>query len=104
AAVVNKIDIAEAVNADVDAMTADVNEVNPDMPTFETSAEHGDGLDELSTYVQDIRDGGHHRDHGHGHEHTHEHGGSHDHEHEGHHHSHDHEHADHEHPPATEDE
>jgi len=118
AAVVNKVDIAEAVDADVDAMTADVNEVNPDMPTFETSAKHGDGLDDLSAYVEAIRDGGHHRDHGHGHDHEHEHdhGHGHDHDHAEHHHSHDHEHghdhddehahdhADHEHPPVSEDE
>jgi len=112
AAVVNKIDIAEAVNADVEAMTADVNEVNPDMRTFETSAEHGDGLDDLAAYVEEVREGGHHCEHGHGHDHEH----SHDHDDERHHHSHDHghshdhdgehahDHADHEHPPVSEDE
>jgi hydrogenase nickel incorporation protein HypB len=89
AAVVNKVDIAEAVDADVDAMTADVSEVNPDMPTFETSAKHGDGLDDLSAYIEAIRDGGHHRDHGHGHDHEH---------------SHEHADADHEQPPVSEDE
>jgi hydrogenase nickel incorporation protein HypB len=118
AAVVNKVDIAEAVNADVESMTADVNEVNPDMSTFETSAEHGEGLDELSGYVEEVREGGHHREHGHEADHEHGHGHDHDHKHDHgeHHHSHDHghshdhddehdhEHADHEHPPVSEDE
>lgn len=66
AAVVNKIDIAEAVNADVDKMTGDVDEINPGMPIFATSAETGAGVAEFASHVEDLRDGGHHRDHGHG--------------------------------------
>ncbi|WP_229770504.1 hydrogenase nickel incorporation protein HypB [Halorhabdus sp. CBA1104] len=77
-AVINKVDIAEAVNADLGLMESDVNEIAPDMPTFQTSAEHGDGLDELATFLDER---------GHVHDHDHEayvgetvHGHTHDHE------------------------
>jgi len=92
-AVINKVDIAEAVNADLDLMESDVSEIAPEMPTFRTSAEHGDGLDELATFL-DERGHVHASDHeayvtGTGHSHTHDHG---EHAHEddhGHAHSHD---------------
>ncbi|WP_181685466.1 hydrogenase nickel incorporation protein HypB [Halorhabdus salina] len=52
-AVINKVDIADAVNADLDLMESDVSEIAPEMPTFRTSAEHGDGLDDLAGYLEE---------------------------------------------------
>jgi hydrogenase nickel incorporation protein HypB len=64
AAVVNKVDVADAVNADVDAMVDDLERVDPDLDTFRTSAEHGDGLDALAAYLDHRREAGHgHGDH-----------------------------------------
>ncbi len=88
-AVINKVDIAEAVNADLDLMESDVSEIAPEMPTFRTSAEHGDGLDELAAYL-DERGHVHASDHeayvsetghSHTHEHTHTDGRTHEHDH-----------------------
>ena len=76
-AVINKVDIAEAVNADLDLMESDVSEIAPEMPTFRTSAEHGDGLDKLAAFLDER---GHTHDHDHdayvgetGHSHAHDH-------------------------------
>ncbi|MEF8838379.1 MAG: hydrogenase nickel incorporation protein HypB [Haloarculaceae archaeon] len=71
AAVVNKTDIAGAVDADVDRMVADVAGVEPDLPVFRTSAKTGSGLDELSEYLADHRARGHEHDH-HGTAHAHD--------------------------------
>jgi len=90
-AVINKVDIAEAVNADLDLMESDVSEIAPEMPTFRTSAEHGDGVDDLADFL-DERGHTHASDHeayvaGSGHSHSH----ADDHSHEdGHEHAHTH--------------
>ncbi|WP_135664167.1 hydrogenase nickel incorporation protein HypB [Halorhabdus rudnickae] len=94
-AVINKVDIAEAVNADLDLMESDVSEIAPEMPTFQTSAEHGEGLEELAAFL-DERGHTHASDHeayvaGDGHSHSHGEEQSHDHTHEdGHEHAHSH--------------
>jgi hydrogenase nickel incorporation protein HypB len=78
ATVVNKVDIADAVDADVGRMRADVGDVGGDeMPVFETSAKSGKGLEALSAYVDGVRTEGHAHGHGDGHahgesEHTHD--------------------------------
>ena len=100
-AVINKVDIAEAVNADLDLMESDVNEIAPEMPTFRTSAEHGDGLDDLAAFLDERgHTHAHAHDsyvaetaHGHTHEHTHADGQTHEHDH-AHENAHDHTHAD----------
>ncbi|MFB6153893.1 MAG: hydrogenase nickel incorporation protein HypB [Halodesulfurarchaeum sp.] len=51
-AVINKTDIADAVDADLDRMTADVDRVAPDIPVLETSAKTGAGLDALATALE----------------------------------------------------
>lgn len=51
AAVVNKIDVADALDADVERMAADVADVAPDSPVFRTSAKTGTGLDALADYL-----------------------------------------------------
>jgi hydrogenase nickel incorporation protein HypB len=59
AAVVNKVDIAEAVNADVERMAADVGDVAPEMPVFRTSAREETGIDPLATFLASRRTRGH---------------------------------------------
>jgi hydrogenase nickel incorporation protein HypB len=65
ATVVNKVDIADAVDADVAQMRADVGRVGgEEMPVFETSVKTGAGLDDLVAFVEGVRTAG--REHGHG--------------------------------------
>jgi hydrogenase nickel incorporation protein HypB len=66
AAVVNKTDIADAVDADVDRMATDVAEVAPDLPVIRTSAKNGTGLDTLADFLAARQEQGHtHADHVH---------------------------------------
>jgi|GEM_PF-44202 len=106
AAVVNKVDVAAAVGSDVDRMVADVAEVAPELPVFRTSAEAGDGLEDLDAALAAVRAAGH--AHGHG---EHEHRGGehrdddpdHEHGHRGHENGHDHQHSDHDHVAGEHD-
>ncbi|UWG47167.1 Ni2+-binding GTPase involved in regulation of expression and maturation of urease and hydrogenase [Halanaeroarchaeum sp. HSR-CO] len=59
AAVINKVDLADAVGADLDRMLADVEAVAGDVPTFPTSVERGDGLESLFAYVDEVERRGH---------------------------------------------
>ena len=61
AAVINKTDIADAVDADVETMVRDVAETAPDLPVFETSTKVGSGIAELEAFLDDLRD--HHHSH-----------------------------------------
>lgn len=61
AAILNKADVAAAVDADLDRMAADVAEVAPEMPVFRTSAKTGVGLDALADYLATRRRRGHAR-------------------------------------------
>ncbi|MDR5672185.1 Ni2+-binding GTPase involved in regulation of expression and maturation of urease and hydrogenase [Halalkaliarchaeum sp. AArc-CO] len=67
AAVVNKVDLAEAVGTDLDRVRADLARVAPDVPVFETDASSGAGVDELGDFLESKR--GEHGHHGHDHEH-----------------------------------
>ncbi|MFW6384623.1 MAG: hydrogenase nickel incorporation protein HypB [Halodesulfurarchaeum sp.] len=122
AAVINKIDIADAVGADVDTMCNDVAETAPDLPVFAVSVRENVGIDDFESFLDEVRshhhdhvhDGEHdhlehahgHDDKGHGHgheehghlEHAHGHEGhQHEHHHHGHEaHQHEHHHDDHE--------
>lgn len=58
-AVINKTDLAGAVGADVDRMEADIESVNPAMPTFRTAADAGDGIEALAAHLADRRQEGH---------------------------------------------
>lgn len=62
-AVVNKVDVADAVGADVDTMVADAERVAPDTPVVRTSATTGAGLDALAARL-DRRRGRAHTHHG----------------------------------------
>ena len=44
-AIVNKIDIAEAVGADADKMVKDIQEINPKIPVIKCSLKTGEGVD-----------------------------------------------------------
>ena len=78
AAVVNKVDLAEAVGTDLDRVRADLGRVAPEVPVFETDAKSGAGVDELAEFLESKRtkhDCGHDHGHDHGeHEYGHEHG------------------------------
>ncbi|MDD1728991.1 MAG: hydrogenase nickel incorporation protein HypB [Methanospirillum sp.] len=45
--VLNKVDLAEAVGADLDRMERDMHRYNPDMKVFRTNMKTGDGVDAL---------------------------------------------------------
>jgi hydrogenase nickel incorporation protein HypB len=50
--IINKVDIADAVNADVDKMVADAKKINPDVPVITMSLKEGKGLDEFISEVE----------------------------------------------------
>ncbi|NHI88746.1 MAG: hydrogenase accessory protein HypB [Candidatus Thorarchaeota archaeon] len=45
--VINKIDLAEALEFDIDALEADIREVDADLPVFRISSKTGEGIEEL---------------------------------------------------------
>ncbi|WP_304124438.1 hydrogenase nickel incorporation protein HypB [Methanosphaera cuniculi] len=50
-AIVNKIDLADAVGADADKMVEDIKTINPDIPVIKCSIKTGEGIDEvIETY------------------------------------------------------
>ncbi|OED30696.1 hydrogenase nickel incorporation protein HypB [Methanosphaera sp. WGK6] len=46
-AIVNKVDLADAVGADADKMVKDVKTINPDIPVVKCSLKTGEGVDEI---------------------------------------------------------
>ncbi|WP_455645127.1 hydrogenase nickel incorporation protein HypB [Methanosphaera sp.] len=46
-AIVNKVDLADAVGADADKMVNDVKTINPDIPVVKCSLKTGEGVDEI---------------------------------------------------------
>ncbi len=50
-AVINKIDLAEAIGADIDKMIKDAKDINPDMKIVKTSFKTGEGLAELKKII-----------------------------------------------------
>jgi hydrogenase nickel incorporation protein HypB len=55
AAVITKMDIAEAVDFDRDLALRNINEIRPGIRIFETSAKTGAGMDEWLTYLAEER-------------------------------------------------
>ncbi|MGY5863784.1 MAG: hydrogenase nickel incorporation protein HypB [Candidatus Thorarchaeota archaeon] len=45
--VINKIDLADTLEFDIDALEQDIREVDADMPVFRVSSKTGEGIDEL---------------------------------------------------------
>lgn len=46
-AVINKVDLAEYVDCDVDRLETDIHRYNPEMPVFRTNMKTGDGMEAL---------------------------------------------------------
>ena len=49
--IINKIDLAEAVGADLDVMAHDARHMRGDAPTLFCSIKHGKGVDELESFI-----------------------------------------------------
>jgi hydrogenase nickel incorporation protein HypB len=49
--VINKVDLAEALDFDIDALESDIREVDADLPVFRVSAKTGVGLDKLIEHL-----------------------------------------------------
>ena len=45
--IINKIDLVEALEFDVDALESDIREVDAKMPVFRVSSKTGEGIDKL---------------------------------------------------------
>ena len=54
AALINKIDIAQAVEADMGLMRDNILKINPHAAIFETSGKRGAGLDAVASWVTEI--------------------------------------------------
>ncbi len=61
-AVINKVDLASAVGADLDRMRRDFERTAPELPVFETDADAGTGLDRFEAFVRSQRGHGHTHD------------------------------------------
>jgi len=51
-AIINKIDLLERLNTDIDKMIADAKEINPDIDVITTSAKTGEGIDKLMELME----------------------------------------------------
>jgi hydrogenase nickel incorporation protein HypB len=56
-AVINKIDLARAVEFDLDAANSSIQSVRPGMRVFEASAKTGEGIDEFLRFIESRRVG-----------------------------------------------
>lgn len=54
-AIINKIDIAEAVGADADKMMQDAQRINPNLKVLKTSKKTGEGIDKWIEFIQKVR-------------------------------------------------
>ncbi|HEX55126.1 MAG: hydrogenase accessory protein HypB [Spirochaetes bacterium] len=55
ALIINKIDIANAVNASVEKMEDDAKKINSNLRIFKTSMKTGDGIPELVEWIKEIK-------------------------------------------------
>ncbi len=53
AAIINKVDIAEAVEASVEKMAADAKKLNPAFKVFETSIKNREGIKEIASWLKE---------------------------------------------------
>jgi hydrogenase nickel incorporation protein HypB len=86
--VINKVDLLQYLDFDVDRLEANIKQVNHAATVMRVSAKTGEGVDEFRAWLKALPARIAEEAHAHAHEH-----GDHDHQ-------HDHEHADHEHAPA----
>ncbi|MFP4529799.1 MAG: hydrogenase nickel incorporation protein HypB [Halodesulfurarchaeum sp.] len=66
AAVINKIDLAEAVGTDLDRVRRDIKRAAPELPVFETNARDGAGVADLVTFLRSQRQAQEAAPHSHG--------------------------------------
>jgi hydrogenase nickel incorporation protein HypB len=89
--VINKVDLLQHLDFDVDRLEANIRQVNHEATVMRVSAKTGEGVDTFRQWIKDLparvaAEAAH--------EHAHEHGHDHDHD------DHDHDHHDHEHATA----
>ena len=53
--VINKIDLADAVGADIDKMVADAKKLNPNVQVITSNLKEGKGLDEIIQAIEDTK-------------------------------------------------
>ncbi|AWB26327.1 hydrogenase nickel incorporation protein HypB [Halococcoides cellulosivorans] len=73
-AVINKRDVADAVNADLDRMERDLAAIAPGMDAIRTDAEHEAGIDALASAIDERVEAHSHQDADHDHTPGHDHG------------------------------
>ena len=54
-AIVNKVDLAEAVGADADKMVKDIKTINPDIPVVKCSLKTGEGVQEIIDLYREFK-------------------------------------------------
>lgn len=54
-AIVNKVDLAEAVGADADKMVKDIKTINPDIPVVKCSLKTGEGVHEIIDLYREFK-------------------------------------------------
>ena len=54
-AIVNKVDLAEAVGADADKMVKDIKTINPDIPIVKCSLKTGEGVQEIIDLYREFK-------------------------------------------------
>jgi len=54
--IINKIDLADAVGADVDKMVADAKKLNPNVQVITSNLKEGTGLDEIIQVIKDKKE------------------------------------------------
>ena len=84
--VINKVDLLEHLDFDVERLEANIGQVNPDATIMRVSAKTGEGVGEFRTWLKALpariaAEAAHDHDHEHGHAHDH---GAHDHDHHDH--------------------
>ncbi len=55
-AIVNKVDISKAVEADADKMVSDALRINPSIKVMKTSKNIGESIDGWIEYIEEITD------------------------------------------------
>jgi len=76
--VINKVDLLQYLDFDVDRLEANILQVNPQATVMRVSAKTGEGVDEFRTWMKALparffEDDDHDHDHAHGHDHGHDH-------------------------------
>ena len=54
--IINKIDLADAVGADVDKMVADAKKLNPNVQVITSNLKEGTGLDDIIQVIKDKKE------------------------------------------------